>query len=185
ATGLARPAGVLSENGVARAYPRRTIRQRLHRRAVCGARGGGGLTSRGSGDGTSREAPGAGNKGVRRRSAQLGRCHPAWRPCTGCPDQLRGLPRRGADPNRHGPRSRATRPLPSQPSGARDRRSRQAVLLAAGADAHTPTTLVKTTSWRTGRNARILSFLRVGWTRYVSSTTMSSRSGSIHTEVPA
>src|SRR3989441_1567067 len=53
------------------------------------------------------------------------------------------------------------------------------------AHVHPPTTLVKTTSWRTGRNARILSFFRIGWTRFVSSTTMSSRSGSTQTEVPA
>src|SRR3989449_302391 len=185
AAGLARPAGGLSEDGAARACPRWAIRQRVRRRAVRAAGGGGVLTRPAPGNGTRRKAHGAGNQGLRRRSAQSSRRRPAGRPRAGCPDQLRGLPRRGADPNWHGPRPRSTRPLPGRPSGTRNRRIRQAVLLAAGADVHPPTTLVKTTSWRTGRNARILSFFRVGWTRFVSSTTMSSRSGSTQTEVPA
>src|SRR5207249_5214082 len=185
AAGLARPAGVLPEDGAARACPRRAIRQRVRWRAVRAAGGSGVLTRPAPGDGTHREAHGAGNQGLRRRSAQSGRRHPAGRPRAGCPDQLRGLPRRGADPNWHGSRSRSTGPRPGRPTESRDRRTRQAVLLATGADVHPPTTFVKTTSWRTGRNARILSFFRVGWTRFVSSTTMSSRSGSTQTEVPA
>src|SRR3989475_5020481 len=66
AAGLARPAGVLSEDGAARACPRRAIRQRLHRRAVRAAGGGGVLTRPTPGNWTRRKAPGAGNQGLRR-----------------------------------------------------------------------------------------------------------------------
>src|SRR3989304_611312 len=39
-------------------------------------------------------------------------------------------------------------------------------------------------AWIAGRNAASASFARSGWTRLVSSTTVKSRSGSTHTEVP-